>query len=228
MRSKGNQTWGGGGNHFHASSTIQVLIISIMRLFFFVRSPSTFPSFMENMMCFNKRSSFPVEPLMSKQRVSNFNANQFLWTRQTRATLLFIYLSIFHHVLGGKLGHRKAASSLVCHDGFPFTKTGFMSVRSGVPFLFLLLRLQLSSTLFEAVWKTVISVCGSNNMEARRRRDTASYVRNPDDKYSMRYRAEDYRRSSSFEAVCCLFVRFLSSSSCRFKEASSRMGKYTA
>lgn len=215
-----------------------------MRLFFFVRLPSTFPSFMENMMCFNKRSSFPVEPLMLKQRVSNFHANLFLWTRQTKATLLFIYLSIFHHVLGGKLGHRKAASSLVCHAGFPYCifaisvyqKKGvkkeniyFMSVRSGVPFLFLLLRLQrFSSTLFEAVWKTVISVCGSNNMEARHRRDTASYVRNPDDKYSMRYRAEDYRRSSSFEAVCCLFVRFLSSSSCRFKEPSSRMGKCTA
>lgn len=119
VRSKVNQSWQK-TKHFHASSTIQVLISSIMRLFFLVRSPSTFPAFLENMMCFNKRSSFPAEPLMLKQRVSNFHANRFLWTPRTKATLLFIYLSIFHHALGGKLGHRKAASSLVCHSGFPY------------------------------------------------------------------------------------------------------------
>lgn len=155
---------------------------------------------------------------------------------------LFIYL-FFIVLWVEKLGHQKSASSLVCHTGFSILyfcyfrlqkraekeNIYFMSVRSGVPFLFLLLRLLRfsSATLFEAVWKTVISVGGSNNMEARHRRDTASYVRNPDDKYSMCYRAEDYRCSSSFEAVRCLFVHFLSSSSCRLKETSSRTGKYT-
>lgn len=59
-------------------------------------------------MCFNKWSSFLAEPLMLKQTVSNFDANLFLWTPQTKATVLFIYLSIFHHVLGGKTGASKS------------------------------------------------------------------------------------------------------------------------
>lgn len=56
----------------------------------------------------------------------------------------------------------------------------------------------------------MISVYGSNNTEARHRRDTASYVRSPDDKYSMRHRAEDYRRGSSSRPLARLIVSWFS------------------
>lgn len=82
---------------------------------------------------------------MLKQTVSNFDANLSHWTPQTKAAVLFIYLSIFHHVLG-KTGASKSCQFPRLSPVFPYCisaifvykKRGekkeniyFMSVRSG-------------------------------------------------------------------------------------------------
>lgn len=85
---------------------------------------------------------------MLKQTVSNFDANLFHWTPQTKAAVLFIYLSIFHHVLGKTGASKSCQFPRLSHRFFHivfllflFTKKGekkkkreniyFMSVRSG-------------------------------------------------------------------------------------------------
>lgn len=203
-----------------------------------------FSFLLENLMRFNKWSSASAEPLMLKQTVSNFHANPFLWTPLTKAAVLFIYPSIFHHGLGIKTGASKSCQFPRLSHWFSILyfcyfrlqkgkkKRTFISCRSVLESSSVSLA-EVSVIFFPFLrpcgkpwYQYVEAITGKRDAVMLLDGDTASYVRNPDDKYSRHYRAEDYHYCSSsrpFSILLCF--HFLSSSRCQLEKTSSKMGK---
>lgn len=68
---------------------------------------------------------------MLKQTVSNFDANLSHWTPQTKAAVLFIYLSIFHHVLGKTGASKSCQFPRLSHRFFHIVFLLFLFTKKG-------------------------------------------------------------------------------------------------